>query len=125
MNSDEFNARVHEAVAGELEAAVGAAVHDAFEAELESVQETVAEAVGQALDAGTVRYDLRANFNTLVALTGVVIFERGVWTAWDVLFGDSAWSEAASIAVGLLIMLAVRVFDIPLAEWRRPGGVAE
>ena len=64
--------------------------------------------------------DLRANFNTLVGLTGVIIFERGVWTAWDVYFGDSLSSELTSIAVGLGIMVAIRVFDIPLAEWRRP-----
>ena len=66
-------------------------------------------------------FDLRANFNTLVALTGIVIFERGVWTTWDVFFGDSLSSELASIVVGLSIMVAIRIFNIPLAEWRRPS----
>jgi hypothetical protein len=60
-----------------------------------------------------------------VALTGVVIFERGVWTLWDVVFGDSLISEVASVVVGLFIMLAVRIFDIPLAEWKRPGNISD
>lgn len=83
------------------------------------------QAVGQALDSSTAKFDLKANLNTLVALTGVVIFERGVWTLWDVVFGDSLISEVASVVVGLFIMLAVRIFDIPLAEWKRPGNISD
>lgn len=120
-SESELEARIHEAMGAEIEAAVGLAVHEAMEAEMTTVQESVAEAVGQAFEDNRSSFDLRANFNTLVALTGVVIFERGVWTAWDVYFGDSWGSELASIVVGLSIMVAIRIFNIPLAEWRRPS----
>lgn len=31
------------------------------------------------------RFDVRANFFTLVAITGVILYWRGVWTLWCVL----------------------------------------
>lgn len=105
----------------EIEAAVGIAVHEAMEAEMEAVEQAVEQAVGQALGDKQMNIDVVANVNTLVALTGVVIFERGVWSAWDAYFGDGFWSDLCSIVVGLSIMVAIRVFNIPLAEWRRPS----
>ena len=119
--SADLETRIHEAMGAEIEAAVGIAVHEAMEAEMTTVQETVAEAMVKGFEDNQMSFDLRANFNTLVALTGIVIFERGVWTTWDVFFGDSLSSELASIVVGLSIMVAIRIFNIPLAEWRRPS----
>lgn len=114
--TEELRTSIQEAMNTEIEAAVVRGI----EAEMGLMQETVAEAVANSLDT-SVRFDLRANFNTLVALTGVVIFERGVWSAWDSFFGDSFSSNIASIGVGLAIMVSVPLFKIPLAEWRRPG----
>lgn len=123
--TEDFEALIHGAMGAEIEAAVGLAVHEAMEAEMNSFEDTVAEAVRTGFLDNRTSFDLRANFNTLVALTGVVIFERGVWTAWDVYFGDSWGSEFASIGVGLGIMVATSIFNIPLAEWKRPSAGAE
>lgn len=119
-SADELEARISEAMGAEIEAAV-AAVHEAMEAELDAMQGSVSEAVSVAMQDERMSFDVVANFNTLVALTGVVIFERGVWTAVDVYCGDGPLSVAGSIAVGAAVMAAIRVFNIPLAEWRRPS----
>jgi len=49
----------------------------------------VRQAVRTALDesAGS-RFDVRANVYTLVAITGVVLYWRGVWSLWCVIAGD-------------------------------------
>jgi len=115
-SSVDFEERLHDIVAAEVESAIAVAVRSAMEKEIVSVE----EAVSKALKADRNSMDLRANVNTLVAVIGIVIFERGVWTAWDVCFGDSAWSEVVSVGIGLGILTAIRVFNIPLAEWRKP-----
>lgn len=115
-SSVDFEERLHDIVTAEVESAISVAVRSAMEKEMVSVE----EAVSKALKADRPSMDLRANVNTLVAVIGIVIFERGVWTAWDVCFGDSAWSEAVSVGTGLGILTAIRVFNIPLAEWRKP-----
>ncbi|KAL4531215.1 hypothetical protein Ndes2526B_g09617 [Nannochloris sp. 'desiccata'] len=115
-SSIDFEERLHDIVAAEVESAIAIAVRNAMEKEMVSVE----EAVSNALKADRNSMDLRANVNTLVAVIGIVIFERGVWTAWDVCFGDSAWSEVVSVGIGLGILTAIRVFNIPLAEWRKP-----
>jgi hypothetical protein len=115
-SSVDFEERLHDIVAAEVESAIAVAVRNAMEKEMVSVE----EAVSNALKADRNSMDLRANVNTLVAVIGIVIFERGVWTAWDVCFGDSAWSEVVSVGIGLGILTAIRVFNIPLAEWRKP-----
>ena len=105
----------------EIEAAVSIAVHKALEAELDAVQSTVANAVSQALQqekGGS--FDLKANLNTIVVFTGFCLFERGIWSAWDDFFDTGPWSDVVSIFCGLGIMTAIRIFDIPLAEWRKP-----
>lgn len=51
------------------------------------VQDTVTEAVQEAVAAAfeeNVRFDVRANFYTLIAITGVVLYWRGVWNSWSV-----------------------------------------
>ena len=58
-----------------------------------------------------------AFINTLVLLTGAVIYDNGVWTAWDVTFGDSPeWSSLTAVVVGLLIVASVRIFKIPVVS---------
>ncbi len=41
----------------------------------------VHDAVQQAIEEN-VQFDVRANFNTLIAVTGVILFWRGVWNTW-------------------------------------------
>lgn len=48
----------------------------------DAVQGAVQDAVQQVMDDTKVKFDVRANFYTLIAITGVVIFWRGVWTSW-------------------------------------------
>ena len=48
----------------------------------DAVQGAVQDAVQQVMDDTKVKFDVRANFYTLIAITGVVIFWRGVWTTW-------------------------------------------
>lgn len=47
----------------------------------QAVQEAVQDALQQALDEN-VRFDVRANFFTLIAITGVILFWRGIWSLW-------------------------------------------
>ena len=47
----------------------------------QAVQEAVQGAFQQALD-DNVRFDVRANFFTLIAITGVILFWRGIWSMW-------------------------------------------
>lgn len=54
-------------------------------AALQVVQETVTEAIQEAVAAAfeeSVRFDVRANFYTLIAITGVILYWRGVWNSW-------------------------------------------
>lgn len=58
-----------------------------------------------------------AFINTLVLLTGAVIYDNGVWTAWDTTFGESPeWSSLTAVVVGLLIVASVRIFKIPVVS---------
>ena len=55
---------------------------------LQVVQETVTEAVQEAVAAAieeNVRFDVRANVYTLIAITGVILYWRGVWNSWWVI----------------------------------------
>jgi hypothetical protein len=47
---------------------------------VQAVGEAVGDAVRQALEDR--RFDLRANVYTLIAITGVILYWRGVWTLW-------------------------------------------
>lgn len=105
----------------EVEVVAGAVAEAVAEAVQEAVQEAVHDAVQQAIEEN-VQFDVRANFYTLIAVTGVILFWRGVWQAWDLAFGaDSLLSNVSSLLVGLLIMLLVRFFDVPLVT-SLPGG---
>jgi hypothetical protein len=46
----------------------------------QAVGEAVGDAVRQALEDR--RFDVRANVYTLIAITGVILYWRGVWTLW-------------------------------------------
>lgn len=47
----------------------------------EAVQEAVHDAVVQAIEENA-SFDVRANLYTLIAVTGVVLYWRGVWNTW-------------------------------------------
>ena len=52
---------------------------------LQVVQDTVTDAVQEAVAAAfeeNGRFDVRANFYTLIAITGVVLYWRGIWNSW-------------------------------------------
>ncbi|KAL4427646.1 hypothetical protein ABPG75_001735 [Micractinium tetrahymenae] len=105
----------------EVEVVAGAVAEAVAEAVQEAVQEAVHDAVQQAIEEN-VQFDVRANVYTLVAVTGVILFWRGVWNTWDVLFGtDTLLSNVGSLFVGLAVMLLVRFFDVPLVT-SLPGG---
>lgn len=53
--------------------------------DMQVVQDTVVEAVQDAVTAAfeeSGRFDVRANFYTLIAITGVVLYWRGIWNSW-------------------------------------------
>lgn len=55
---------------------------------LQVVQDTVTDAVQEAVAAAfeeNGRFDVRANFYTLIAITGVVLYWRGIWNSWSAL----------------------------------------
>jgi hypothetical protein len=47
---------------------------------MQAVGEAVGDAVRQALEDR--HFDVRANVYTLIAITGVILYWRGVWTLW-------------------------------------------
>ncbi|DBA79794.1 hypothetical protein WJX77_004901 [Trebouxia sp. C0004] len=101
--------------------AIQEAVQDAVQ---EVVQDTVTDAVQEAVAAAfeeNGRFDVRANFYTLIAITGVVLYWRGIWNSWDYFFGLSIWSEGASVVTGLIVMITMRYLQVPLVE-SLPGG---
>ncbi|PSC68613.1 ubiquitin-conjugating enzyme [Micractinium conductrix] len=104
----------------EIEVMAGAVAEAVADAVQEAVAEAVHDAVQQAIEEN-VQFDVRANMYTLVAVTGVILFWRGVWNSWDALFGTELVSNMASMVVGLLIMSVVRAFNLPLVEGL-PGG---
>ena len=94
--------------------------HEAQGFAVQVVAEAVQDAVAQAIEE-TVRFDLRANFYTLIAITGVILYWRGIWTLWDYCFGMRLESELASIAIGLIVMVSFRLSGVSLLE-SLPGG---
>lgn len=121
-DNDRDNNRVEvDFVQEAVQEAIQEAVQDAVQ---EVVQDTVTEAIQEAVAAAfeeNGRFDVRANFYTLIAITGVVLYWRGVWNSWDYCFGLSIWSEGTSVVTGLIVMIAMRYLQVPLVE-SLPGG---
>lgn len=119
---DKDNTRVEvDFVEEAVQDAIQEAVQDAVQ---EVVQDTVTDAVQEAVAAAfeeNGRFDVRANFYTLIAITGVVLYWRGIWNSWDYCFGLSVWSEGASVVTGLIVMITMRYLQVPLVE-SLPGG---
>ena len=70
----------------------------------------------------TTRRSIRTEIQTPPAWrAGVVLFWRGVWNTFDILFGSSLYSQLASMVLGLAVMMGVRLTNVPLAT-SLPGG---
>jgi hypothetical protein len=52
---------------------------------------------------------------TLCAVTGVIIFWRGVWSLLDYFMGDSLFGDVCCIFAGLIIVLWIRLSGIKVA----------
>jgi type IV secretory pathway VirB2 component (pilin) len=96
--------------------ALNDAMADALAASVtEAVQEAVNTAVTTAMDGAS--FDVRGNLATLVAVVGAVLLERGVWTTWDMVFGDDTlWANAGSAVVGCVILVVIRLLNLPLVS---------
>lgn len=55
----------------------------------QAINDQVLQAVETAITDGTLKFDVKANFNTLLAVTGVILYWRGVWTLWWATFPAS------------------------------------
>ncbi|KIZ02938.1 hypothetical protein MNEG_5018 [Monoraphidium neglectum] len=59
---------------------------------------------------------------TLTAVTGVIIFWRGVWSLLDYYMGDSVLGDVCCIIVGLTIVLWIRLSGAKVATSFWPPG---
>lgn len=128
---DDLEEMVHEAFEQEIEN-INQAVHEAFKqerAELDlqvgqTVQEAVQEAVESAVETAVENalldrsFDIRANLNTMIALTGVILYWRGMWNLADFYLGvDNLQGNVGSVLIGVSVILLFRIFKLPLAEF--------
>lgn len=60
--------------------------------------------------------DLASVAVTLTAVTGVIIFWRGVWSLLDYLLGDSIFGDICCIFVGLTIVLGIRLSGVKVSS---------
>lgn len=115
VSQDDIDEKVHIAMEAEMEQ-INQAVHTAFEAEMETLNQTVEQAVETALLDRS--FDIKANLNTMIALTGVILYWRGVWNVADQLWGtDDLTSNLGSLLIGLSVILLFRILKVPLAEF--------
>eukprot|EP00884_Botryococcus_braunii_P011368 jgi/Botrbrau1/20231/Bobra.31_1s0027.1 len=101
---------VNDVVRGAVQGAVQEVVQDAVQQALEQTQEAVQIAI-----SATAKFDVRANFFTLVAISGVVFYWRGLWTLWDYSFGTGQTSALICIGCGLGIMTIFPPLQLSLA----------
>eukprot|EP00887_Chlorella_sp_A99_P000012 scaffold16.g12.t1 len=98
---------------------IEAELHTAMEHEMETVSQTmhqeVKEAVEEAL-AESKGFDLRANVNTYMGITAVIMYWRGMDGLMELAFEDSLEGYLACVAFGLSIMLLIRFLKLPVAE---------
>ncbi|KAL4427645.1 hypothetical protein ABPG75_001734 [Micractinium tetrahymenae] len=115
---DDIDAAVHEFFEQEMESLnenVNQAVHTAIEQEMTTLNQAVEQAVETALDRS---FDIKANFNTIIALTGVIMYWRGMWNLLDTWLGtDNSLANLGSLLIGLSVMLFFRILRLPLAEF--------
>ncbi|EFN50781.1 expressed protein [Chlorella variabilis] len=107
---------VHTAFESELQA-----VHTAFEQEMVATKQTVKDAVDAALHDGSMKFDVTANVNTVMAITAVIAYWRGVGGLLDILFEDSLEGYVACVAFGWLIILLIKVLKLPVVEGNSLG----
>lgn len=103
-------------------ASVAAAETNQTEVEVEGLPRALTDAITETLEQTLpTSFDVTANFWTLIAVIGVVLFWRGLWNMWDCIFGTEIWSNLSSLLVGLVIMIGVRFGKVPLVN-SLPGG---
>jgi len=61
--------------------------------------------------------DVKAVGTTITAITGVIVFWRGVWSLLDSLLGDSVFGDVACIVVGLLTVLGIRLSGAKMSSF--------
>lgn len=106
---------VHAAFESEMEG-FNQAVHVAFEAEMETARKTVKDAVDDALTENMGNMGVTANVNTLMAVTGVIAYWRGVGGLLDILLEDSLEGYVACVVFGFSIIGVIRKLKLPVVE---------
>jgi hypothetical protein len=61
--------------------------------------------------------DLKAVGVTIVAVTGVIVYWRGVWSLLDHVLGDSVFGDVACVAIGLLTVLGIRLSGAKMSSF--------
>jgi hypothetical protein len=61
--------------------------------------------------------DLRSVGATIVAVSGVIVYWRGVWSLLDHVLGDSVFGDVACVVLGLLTVLGVRLSGAKLSSF--------
>jgi hypothetical protein len=61
--------------------------------------------------------DLKAVGVTVVAVSGVIIYWRGVWSLLDHFLGDSVFGDVCCIVVGLLTVLGIRLSGLKMSTF--------
>lgn len=101
----------------EVEMLTGAVVEAVADAAAAKVNQAVQEAVQTAIDETYLQFNIKANFYTLIAVAAAVLLERGIWTLFDYFFGtESLVSAIGSLALGLVVLLAIRLLNLPLVS---------
>ncbi|PSC77053.1 Lysine histidine transporter 1 [Micractinium conductrix] len=90
------------------------AVHDAVEAEMSTTQQSMRDAVDAAL-ADRSR-GITANVNTLMAVTGVIAYWRGVGGLLDILLEDSLEGYVFCAFFGFGVIGLIRTLKLPVVE---------
>ncbi|KAL4421343.1 hypothetical protein ABPG75_010634 [Micractinium tetrahymenae] len=91
-------------------------VHAAFEAEMSNTRQTVREAVEEALEESNRSMGITANVNTIMAVTGVIMWWRGVDGLLGILLEDSLEGYVACTVFGYAIGTIIRQLKLPVVE---------
>lgn len=110
---------IHQVVVEEVHAAFETeltAVHDAFELERSASKQNVKDAVDAALHDQPMKFDVTANVNTIMAITAVIAYWRGVGGLLDIVFEESLEGFVACIVFGWVVLGLIRVLKLPVVE---------